>query len=253
MNKAFCLLIFLPLTLDCHAQKHESKFSAEISIGPSLPVGKFADKSVSKDTVTNLPGRANVGIALAIAFNYRVSKIFSAILLVGGQQNKQNVQSMNNYFELYSTSGNDVYRTQTQDWKIGKIMAGLSLKIPMSNSNKIYFKPVLLAGVLKTSVPGYHYAIYQLLTNGSAQPVGFGTHSGYALAWSFCFQAGTGVSYQYNSRVFFSGNINYFHATPSRSYTVYTIFPPPPGNGKPYEVNYPIAAINVMVGAGVNF
>ena len=253
MNKVSYFFLFLWfITLNSDGQPHQPSFSANVLIGTCNPVGKFGNKSVSKDTVLNIPGKANIGAGLQIGLNYKVTNVVGATLLVGGEENKQNVKSMNNYFKQYAVSDSTIYNTNTRNWKIGKILAGIFLKIPMSNSNKFYFEPTLLAGALKTSAPGYQVSSYQSI-NGSREPLGLQKISDYPLPWTFCYQIASDFNWQYNSKIFFQLSANYSHASSERKFIVYTILLPTPSNPKEYETNFVIESINVLAGVGFKF
>jgi hypothetical protein len=251
MRKAFYLFVCGSfIAFNCIGQKNESNFSGAVLIGPSIPVGKFADKSVSKDTVLNLPGKANLGPALEIVLNYKVTKAFGLTLLAGGQLNKQNVKSMTDYFMQYAPSDNTIYKATTRNWKIGKILAGAFLKIPISH--KFYFEPRLLAGGLKTSAPGYQDSFDEFI-NGSLVANGTQRIGDHPLPWAFCYQTDCDFSWHYNSKISFLMSINYSHASSESKFIRYTVLVPPPSNPKQYQTNYKMESVNVLAGVGFKF
>ena len=67
MKKCFIsTLILLLYSLQIQAQKIDTKFSAEFSIGDSIPTGKFADKLYRSNVfLDNQPsGLAKIGLGL---------------------------------------------------------------------------------------------------------------------------------------------------------------------------------------------
>ena len=151
MRKSFFLLSFLlQFSICLFAQLPENKFSAQISFGASVPIGKFGDKSISQDTGSTAAGWAKPGPTMQVALNYQVNKSFGFSLLLGGQQNKQDVNSVTNNFALHTSNPSDSnsYNTSVQDWKIGKILAGGFLSILISKNGALYFQPKLMAATI---------------------------------------------------------------------------------------------------------
>jgi hypothetical protein len=54
-----------------------------LAAGVSLPVGKFADKSVQSDTNSKATGWAKPGIVVGLALHYKVNR-FAGIIVKGG-------------------------------------------------------------------------------------------------------------------------------------------------------------------------
>lgn len=234
----------------CKAQQPGSKFSAQILFGVSLPVGKFANKSLTSDSISNASGLAKSGPALQIAFHYYVTKHFGLSLLVGAQENKQDPNSITNNMKQYYPDS-FYFRAVTNYWKIGKILAGGNFKIPISTGSKFYFEPGLAAGIAKTSIPGFTFTATKAggLSNGFT--IG-GSEPEISLRWTFCYTLDAGFGWHLSKSIFISANINYFSSTPSRSYTIYPTNPPA-GNGTHYETNYPITSMAFFAGIGYWF
>ena len=118
----FLLFIVTLITAQIIAQPYASKFSAEVLIGGSFPVGKFGDKSVSQLYANEFSGWAEPGPAVQLSLNYRLGTLYGISLVFGGQENKEDANSLNNFYMKYG--GNDTYSTNPDQWKIGRILAG---------------------------------------------------------------------------------------------------------------------------------
>src|SRR5215210_3352380 len=85
LSTAFLLAGFLSL-----AQETNSKWSAEVLIGPSFPVGKFG----SKDYKDSSAALAKNGVGAAISLSYRISDKITIVLLAAGTRNKQDEEAL---------------------------------------------------------------------------------------------------------------------------------------------------------------
>ena len=81
------------------AQKSESHYFTELSIGTSIPIGGFASKTYNGKFLDNANGIAKVGIALNIYTGYRINKTFGLVFMAGGSQNKQDSNTFYNYLK----------------------------------------------------------------------------------------------------------------------------------------------------------
>ena len=248
----FLLLSFLHLMLHITAQTPEPKFSVKVLAGVSLPIGKFGDKSVYQDTGSTSLGWAKPGPAIQLAINYQVSKYFGVSLVLDGQENKQNANSVTNNYILHShnLSDSDSYKTTVQAWKISKILAGGYFVIPFNKRGKLFFQPRITGGLLKTSFPGYSIIVYGLL-NGVRVPGEVAATSSITLPWTFCYQAEASIVYRVNSKIHALVCLNYFHSAPRRSFDIYTFSTP--ASSKHYDVSYPVSSIGICGGVGIDF
>jgi len=241
--------VLMMLILFCNAQNHP-KFSVQMAVGPSFPAGKFADKSLHSDTTSNPGGWAKPGLAVQLAIRYRVNKTSGITVQGGWQENHQDGSTLKeSLITTYPTYHH--YQVDAKTWKSGKILAGGYLIFPLPG-NKIQIEPEVLAGVLKTSVPGYSYAAYNdSIRLGEPFPQN-GSFSGRTLAWAFCYQAGANVNWKFNSKVFFLASLDFFHAAPSWSYTTYPFYPS--ADAAVHRKNeYAIEGVNLLVGTGYRF
>ena len=251
-KESLLLLSILCISEIIFAQK-PPKFSATISFGPAFPVGKYGSKNSSDSTA----GWALPGPALNISFGYHLNKSIGAMLLMSGQFNKQDADAFNKRLKEWSGPGTEV-QTRTSSWKVGKIMAGGFLDIPLSTSRKVLLRTALLGGAVKSYFPAHSYSGSSNPTGSPADQTAFmGSFSGMALPWVFGFQVNAGVHYEIAENIFLLADMNYFNAK-VESYSVYPrstgIFTSPgPLPPPPQKTKFSLASINMMLGAEFRF
>ena len=153
MKKYFLLSQILLLSIYSKSQQPPSKLSVDASVGLSLPVGKFGDKSAFQfaNNSAKVPGWANAGPALQLNINYQIQELYGISFLIGGQKNGQDKEALENQARQFNAP-NGKFELTTNSWEIFRLMAGGYLKIPL-RANKSYFQPKSLGGILKTSIP----------------------------------------------------------------------------------------------------
>lgn len=251
MKKCFILTVIPILyALQIQAQKIDSKFSVEFSMGASIPTGKFADKSYGSNVfLDNQPsGLAKTGLGLNLSLGYRISKSIGIMVLLGGSQNKQAASSFQDY--LKNEYGNNIKTAiVTNSWLIGKILAGGFINLPLSTDGKLMLQPKLLAGICKTTTPQYSYAAVD--ENGNMLSDNL-TKSKEHPGWAFCYQAGTTLKYRVSTKMYFLFDLNYFNGVPGIKYSYNPNFPSP-GASVQAQRKYHVAAVNALLGIGINF
>src|SRR5712672_1594390 len=85
----FCFTCF------CGIAQESSKFSADFSIGPSIPLGKFAGKNYN--TVPNGDGLAKTGYSMYANLRYDFSNHIGVTLTAESSTNKQDPEAFSNY------------------------------------------------------------------------------------------------------------------------------------------------------------
>ena len=246
-NGSLLLLLLLRASAGS-AQESKSRFDFNYSIGTAIPTGKFSDEDLSLFK-NSRSGLAKTGSAVQLEVNYKLTKQYGISVLAGWQKNPQNARSLRDSL-LRSFPGYDQYVVSMRPWQIWKLMAGGFVSIPLREFH-FTVEPILYIGFMKTTIPGYEYGAYKL-PNGSAGPVAVGgTTYGPPLPWSFCYQVGSKLNWQYTSRLFFTIQASYFHASPATHYVLYTSIPPI--NSTTYETHYPITTINLLAGIGCHF
>jgi hypothetical protein len=256
MKKITTLLTaFLLLSIVLHAQKKEPKCFVEINVGPSIPIGKFAEKSYKHVTEDNQPaGLAKTGLSAQISLGYYLNESFGLLLMPGYSVHAQDASGYEEYMKLqYISSGRLTSRVdvETQSWKIVKLMAGGFLVTPLTSAKDLVLLTKLTTGVCKTAVPEYSYQAYD--HNGMMYPGGKTGET--SLSWAFCYQVSAGLKYKLNNKLHLLIDVNSFNATPHKEYT---FNPPPLPNGdlpppRTEKVKFKLAEVNLLAGIGFQF
>ena len=220
-----------------------NKFYAELSVGPSFPIGKFANK----DYMDSSAGFATLGVAANVSFGYQLNNKISVLFSIGGSQHAQDEEAR----ELKGgpgMGGSVTTDVDAEKWKAIKLMLGARLSSPVSFPGKISFYTDISAGICKTAIPEYSGIVYvNNMLSGSF------TYGEIKLPWSFCYQIGAGLKYGLNEKIYLVGNLNYFDSAPVH-HGMKNINPPnPAGPYAPFETKYHLSTINVSVGAGIYF
>jgi len=220
-----------------------NKFFAELSIGPSFPMGKFA----SKDYLDSTAGFAKLGGAANILFGYQLTDKISVLFTLGGSMNAQDEEALEKRAEQ-SMGGSATTTIDAGKWKAVKLMLGGRLGTAFSSPGKLSFYADISAGICKTAIPEYSGAIF----NNNMQSGAFSNEK-ITLPWSFCYQLGTGLKYGLNKKVYLLGHLNYFDSAPVHRDVKNINFPNPGGPYVPFETKYHLSAINLLVGASIHF
>jgi hypothetical protein len=235
--------------LSASGQTANAHFFVELAAGASVPVGKFADKTYSSDFLKSDPsGLAKTGVGVSVTGGYHINKRWSVLLLLGGSQNMQDKKAYENY--LKQKYGNNITTSvTTENWKVGKIMAGGYIEIPFSKSGKLFFRPKILTGICKAKAPKYSYIGFD--ENGFLLPDNF-TKSEEHPGWAFCYQAGAALKYSLSKKIYLLLDANYFNGTPALKYNYNPNFPNPGPATTPGKRNYNVSSVNTFFGAGIN-
>lgn len=214
MKKNFLLLIFLLSLALVQAQDKFSHWSMGLATGPAFPVGGFADKSGNVG-LGNGAGFAKTGITAEIYGLYRFSRHFGVALIASGQEN-----AVGNPAHTILSPGFNGIVTHNYDWKIGRILGGPVFDQPLSAQGRLSLRVRLLAGILKTGIPGYSYTLNDR-TGGVS--TGGGKAPTLGLPWAFAYQADAGLSYKLPRGISLVANTGYAGATPGQTF-YYMIF-----------------------------
>jgi hypothetical protein len=209
MKKIFLLLLLFGL-IRTQAQKRSSAWSAGFSIGPSFPIGHFASKNYHSEEA----GNAATGIGAEVTGGYAFNRSFGMVLLAGGQDNANN--------PILYQSGSapapvPLPMTETNahfpHWKIVRILAGGVYTRPFSSREKLFLQIRLLAGVLKTNIPGYRDDVFL----GRSGPVHIEVPELH-MSWSLSYQADAGLKWKLSERTFLVACAGYSGARPVYPY-----------------------------------
>ena len=243
------LFFFVSFAVAGQAQTSYPKYFAELSFGPSFPIGKFASNSNSS-TDRYPAGLAKIGLGLNLSFVYKIKKSIGLMVILGGSKNKQGDAFYKEQQESYYKSffGTDAEaNVVTKSWQIKKILAGGIFEMPFSKN--LFLQVKASAGGCKTFIPGYEYTIRN---KNSGRLVAGGRHGKIKLPWAFCYQASGALKYQLTSKIYLNTEVSYFNGSAKYEYTDYPNFPSPVP-AIPQKKNYPLASVNVLVGIGLQF
>jgi opacity protein-like surface antigen len=243
------LAVFLFLFCTLHAQHKSPKLFAEVSVGPSVPIGQFAEKSYNGPLDEDQPGMAKTGLAINVTAGYFLKENFGLLLTGGYSSNKQSEEG---YRELMMKNLTnplaDVY-VNTNKWKMYKLMAGGFFVTPLVD-DKLNLVTKLSAGVCKTDIPSYDWATTGTGMGGVAFSRGWVGKE--KLPTMFCYQVNLGLQYKLTSRVHVLFDVNSFNAASKKEYTIYT------SSSFPSSVTtvtrkYKFGSVNAQLGLGLSF
>jgi hypothetical protein len=232
---SFFLLAFCVL----HAQEKSSKRFAEISLGPSFPIGQFGEKSYN-DNEKDQPGLAQPGIATNATFGFHIKENVGWLLTVGYNLNKQKPEGLEEYIAgYYYPAGADVDVT-TKSWKILKVMAGGFLITPLTE-DKLNLVTKLSAGICSAIIPEYSWHAKNVGTSYANGGVGK-----VRLPVTFCYQISLGLQYKMNKKAYLLFDINSFNATATNKGGQTS-------GGQLPDRKCKMGSVNALVGVGFNF
>jgi hypothetical protein len=252
MNKSAGMLTgFLFIFCVLHAQHKPSKLFAEISIGPSIPLGQFAEKSYDGPTEKDQPGMAGVGQSINVLLGYYLKENAGLLLTAGYSSNKQKPDGYSAYAQNLWYSNTARVDAETNSWKILKVMAGGFLVTPLAE-DKLNLITKLSAGICKTDIPAYGWTAYSLST-GTA--IAMHSQDKEKLAAAFCYQISLGLQYKLNERLHLLVDINSFNATAQKDITFTTGSPISSMPGPTTTVNrkFKLGSVNALLGLGLSF
>lgn len=229
------------------AQEIDRQFSAQIEIGPSIPLGRFAHKSFS-GSPHDTSGNAMAGISADILLKYQLKKSFGISLLIGGTINKQDEEYLENETKK---NGSDqlIVNVEADNWKVFKVMPGVYYSLPFSPNSKLSFTPMISMGICKTSVPGHSGSFYYPDVTGSMNTFAVDRID---LPITFCYRASLTLNYTITKNIFVIADANYFGASPALKYKYYPEWPRITALASAKK-HYSLASVNLQIGAGIKF
>ena len=204
--RAIFIFVFVSLLQTVNGQsqpsspssKPLSRWSLHLMIGPSIPIGKFAAKTIGDQGP--LVNQVKPGIGAELGLNYRINPSFGLRLAIGGQDNP-----VTNYGDLLT--GPEAIDYHVYHWQIARLLGGAQFSLPLSAGKG----PVLLiramAGALKTNIPGYDVR-FAFEPGNPAHHV-----AGTTLPWAFAYQAEAGIKWRISRTVFLLFDTGYAGAT----------------------------------------
>lgn len=208
------------------------KYSVDFSVGPSIPLGKFADKNYT--AVPNANGLAKTGFSMYANMRYTFSNHIGLTLSAESSFNKQDPAAFSdylNYGAVYPINA----RIVTDYWRLFKLLTGPYYQGYFSNHRLSYLISIL-AGASKTTVPSHSWAVYTqsgILQYEEQQ-------SSVPLPWSFAYQAGGALQYDLKNDLYLLFSTDYFYSGSPLSVAT-------------YYLKYDFGSINIMFGTGFRF
>lgn len=184
MKKIIFFLCALFGFFNLSAQTSNPKSFIGISIGPSFPVGDFANKNAYDVN----SGLASIGGFLNINYGYKFSDNFGVIAILRGSIHGVDSQTLKNSYSLPDGSGGSL-SFEAGTWKSGGLLVGLFQGFPLNDSKNLVFELKGALGVQRTSSPS-------LKIRGNIP--GFNTFEGKQesiSATSFAYLLGVGFNY----------------------------------------------------------
>jgi hypothetical protein len=203
--KKSLLIFFISFALaGAHAQEKFSRWSIGTTAGPSFPTGHFAARGSDEKS-----GFASTGASAEVAGGYAFNRFLKLALVAGGQEN---------HFSIFAQDPAPlvVSNAHHQNWKVIRILTGGVYTRPFTAKEKCCLQVRLLAGVLKTSVPGYSYDLAGI--QGQSAPL-HQSAPDHAMPWAFCYQADAGLKWKWSQRIFLVINAGYSGAQPTYTNT----------------------------------
>jgi len=224
--------------ISLHAQKAPKSF-AEISIGPSFPIGQFGEKTYNV-TEKEQPGLACIGIAANATFGKYLKENVGLLLTAGYSTNKQKAEGLEEYLAGTYPAGASVDVT-TKSWRILKVMAGGFLVTPLAE-DKLNLVTKISAGICSAIIPEYSWTArntgYSSYEKGGVGKV--------RLPATFCYQISLGLQYKMNEKAYLLFDINSFNATATNKGGQTS-------GGRLPDRKVKLGTVNALVGVGLNF
>jgi len=253
---------FLLFSCVLFAQKRESKFFAELGVGPSFPIGDFAKKTYN-GTDNNLPGFAMIGLGTSLSVGYHLNESVGLLLSGGYSINPQNEKAYKDYIRSKVSNINSI-AVDAKSWNIAKVMAGGFFVTPLTADSTLVLRTKLTVGVCKTAVPEFQYSYSRQINPDTTLggPAGWMVQGGkqgkISLPWSFCYQVSIGLKFTLNKNLYALFDISSFNAT--TSYNEYGFISPgsvstgtgPIVTSSPAKRKFKLGSVNAQAGVGLN-
>jgi hypothetical protein len=172
-----------------------------VSLGPAIPAGDFASKSMDNTSA----GFAKAGAIFDISFAYKIDKYFGLIAMLRGQSHKTDAQAMADEMIKQMPFDNISVATESESWSIGALLIGSYGSFPIQKD--LTFESKIMVGLLSASAPK---TTFNISTPEGAGWVKQSSATGSALA---CL-IGAGLKYNVGKKICMLANIDYLGATP---------------------------------------
>jgi hypothetical protein len=250
MKKTASLLTgFLLIIISLHAQKKQPKFLVELGVGPSFPIGTFADKTYQDYNETNFSGMAKTGLAAQLSLGYYINESVGLLLLpsftIHSQDPSGYEEALRKTYSILSGNQNMPSRIEVKakSWKIAKLMVGGFFITSLTSASELSLITKLTVGVCKTNMPEYSYTTY----DQAGMLSGTGVQNKTSLPLAFCYQVSVGLKYKLGNQLYLLFDVNSFNSNLKKDFNANT----------PIQTirtaKYKVAEVNVLAGIGINF
>jgi|SRR5579872_3728394 len=223
------------------------RFLIQLTAGAAVPMGKFGAADFTHFPVAEANGSALAGPLAKLKIAYQLNDLVGFAVSMGWQRNGHNNTVLEDTLKM-RYPGYDHYRIRSDPWVLWNGMLGTFVLLPLK-SHKVYLRPELNAGMAKTSIPGFSYAVYnQTITLRGPQPAS-GAFGKIPMPWTFCYDVGAYLQWFGSAHLSYSAGVTFFHTAPSWKYN----YTPSPGPGTPETTQYPISVIQANLSAGYRF
>ncbi|OQP56249.1 hypothetical protein [Niastella populi] len=248
MKRSLILLTgFLFIFCALQAQRKLPKMFAEVSFGASVPIGQFAESSYNGPLDEDQPGMAKTGMAANVTAGIYLKENVGLLLTGGYSVNMQSEEGYRDFLSKNPVSSLSRVYVNTGKWKMYKLMAGGFFVTPLVD-DKLNLVTKLSAGICKTAIPSYDWAI----TGMGGLAFSQGWVSKEKLPAMFCYQVSLGLQYNVTRRVYVLFDVISFNAAAKKDYTAYTMTPVP-GPETTVTQKYKFGSVNALLGLGVSF
>jgi hypothetical protein len=234
------LVFFLVAAPEVYSQDSDQQFKAAIVFGPAFPVGNFGRSSQDSGAMQSA---AKPGPSATFSFSFRLKHShFGMEIIAGWQQNNVNDPALARSISGFYPPDSQI-AVNSDNWHVWKFLAGPVMEVPLTASGKTSFEFGVVAGVLKTTIPGYEFRVVYPDMN----QVEFASRGPVSIPVAFCYQVNAGINYRITHSLFLKGNLSFAHAAAVHTFTYYL---DPPYFTMPVNASqtYPISSLNIQVG-----
>lgn len=207
--------------------KKENKMYLALSVGPSVPLGKFGSKSTLPEDGA---GFANTGIKLGLHYGYLIGKNFGLASNIGYARYKLDEDAINSMMVV----DDPTFKVSADHWQYYSFLVGPMATVTANDKLNFDFK--VLGGLTHTNFP-----VISAATSSSSASSSENWQS--AFAW----QLETTMRYHFNPRTCFFTNFDYLKTKPVTNITITN------GGTESSEVEQHISVISLTVGVGLAF
>lgn len=246
IQKGVLLILLMLLAIQHGNAQDDKRYAVSLGIGPSFPMGKFAQKT--NDSSSSVNGSAKNGVAIRVegSYHFKHSR-FSLAISAHWQQNKRDNGVLEKSLKKAYPNSSHI-SADAKAWHVWKLLAGPFIEMPVAANGKTSLIGSLQLGMLKTNVPGFSFSVYN---SGMSNPVAGGTMSDQNMPASFCFMADAGIQHHINHNIFLLLNVQLDHANPDHTFSYDPS--PPSSNRVTVTQHYNITSLNVLAAIGTTF